>query len=82
MRGALGDALGDCAAAEDADQYAWAARAGGGTWSIQKGAVKIESECTSITTSIRRLLDQALVSLAGTPAGGDLTDSSQVDGAG
>ena len=33
---------------------------------IQKGAAKIESECTSITTNIRRLLDQALVSLAGT----------------
>lgn len=33
--------------------------------SIQKGAAKIESECTSITTAIRRLLDQALVALAG-----------------
>lgn len=33
--------------------------------SIQKGALKIESECTSITTGIRRLLDEALGSLAG-----------------
>lgn len=48
--------------------------------SIQKGAVKIESECTSITTSIRRLLDQALISLAGSPAG-DIANPNQVDGA-
>jgi hypothetical protein len=48
--------------------------------SIQKGAVKIESECTSITTSIRRLLDQALVSLTGSPAG-DLEGSSQINSA-
>ena len=33
---------------------------------IQKGAAKIDSECTSISTSIHRLLDQALVALAGT----------------
>ena len=37
--------------------------------SIQKGAAKIESECTSITTAIRRLLDQALVALAGHESG-------------
>ena len=37
--------------------------------SIQKGAAKIESECTSITTAIRRLLDQALVALAGRESG-------------
>ena len=43
---------------------------------IQKGAVKIDSECTSITTSIRRLLDQASISLAGSPAG-DLANSTQ-----
>ena len=32
---------------------------------IQKGAAKIDSECTSISTSIQRLLDQALAALAG-----------------
>ena len=42
--------------------------------SIQKGAAKIESECTSITTAIRRLLDQALVALAGHEAGPGLTE--------
>lgn len=49
--------------------------------SIQKGAVKIESECTSITTSIRRLLDQALVSLAGHEAGAIEGGPVAVDGA-
>lgn len=42
--------------------------------SIQKSAGKIEGDCTSIATGIRRLLDQALVSLAGTAptlAGGE-----------
>lgn len=34
---------------------------------IQKNASKIDSECTSISTSIHRLLDQALAALAGTP---------------
>lgn len=48
---------------------------------IQKGAAKIESECTSITTSIRRLLDQALVSLAGTDGGGAEVAAPSVDGA-
>jgi hypothetical protein len=32
---------------------------------IQKSAAKIESDCTAITTTIHRLLDQALVALAG-----------------
>ncbi|MFC7358877.1 Fis family transcriptional regulator [Nocardioides astragali] len=49
--------------------------------SIQKGATKIESECTAITTSIRRLLDQALISLAGSAAGDELANPTQVDGA-
>ena len=37
---------------------------------IQKSATKIDSECTVIGTAIHRLLDQALVALAGaeTPA--------------
>ena len=48
---------------------------------IQKGAIKIESECTSITTSIRRILDQALISLAGTTSRGGTADSTPVDGA-
>jgi hypothetical protein len=42
--------------------------------SIQKSAGKIEGDCTSIATGIRRLLDQALISLAGTAptlAGGE-----------
>ncbi len=33
---------------------------------IQKSATKIESDCTSITTTIHRLLDQAILALAGT----------------
>ena len=49
--------------------------------SIQKGALKIESECTSITTSIRRLLDQALVSLAGHEAGPSEAGPGAIDGA-
>jgi len=32
---------------------------------IQKSASKIESECTAISTAIRRLLDQAIVALTG-----------------
>ncbi|GAB3813290.1 hypothetical protein GCM10028820_07780 [Tessaracoccus terricola] len=48
---------------------------------IQKSAVKIETECTSITTSIRRLLDQALVSLAGHQDGGTNELTVAVDGA-
>jgi len=48
--------------------------------SIQKGAAKIESECTSITTGIRRLLDQALVSLAGHDAAEE-TGPGAIDGA-
>jgi tetrahydromethanopterin S-methyltransferase subunit A len=35
---------------------------------IQKNAAKIDGECTGISTSIHRLLDQALVALAGTGA--------------
>jgi hypothetical protein len=34
---------------------------------IQKSAAKIESDCTAITTTIHRLLDQAIVALAGAP---------------
>ena len=49
--------------------------------SIQKGAVKVEKECTSITTTIRRLLDQALVSLAGQQAPASDIGSVEVDGA-
>lgn len=49
--------------------------------SIQKGAAKIESECTSITTSIRRLLDQALVCLAGHEAGPREVAQASIDGA-
>ncbi len=49
--------------------------------SIQKGATKIESECTSITTSIRRLLDQALVSLAGHEAGPSDANPVSIGGA-
>ena len=47
--------------------------------SIQKSATKIESECTSITTSIRRLLDQALTSLAGSVRPSD--SNLSIDGA-
>lgn len=36
---------------------------------IAKNASKIETQCTAISTSIRRLLDQALVALAGSDAG-------------
>lgn len=49
--------------------------------SIQKGAAKIESECTSITTSIRRLLDQALVSLAGQDTDDGEAGRVEIDGA-
>lgn len=49
--------------------------------SIQKGAIKIESECTSITTTIRRLLDQALVSLAGSVNGSADNTPNAIDGA-
>lgn len=51
-----------CAAVAQLDKIDMIKKTAG---SIQKGATKIESECTSITTSIRRLLDEALVSLAG-----------------
>lgn len=37
---------------------------------IQKSAAKIESDCTAINTTIHRLLDQALVALAGTGSAG------------
>lgn len=50
--------------------------------SIHKGAEKIDSECSTLGTSIRRLLDQALVALAGvtsTPRGG--ADTEVIDGA-
>ncbi len=49
--------------------------------SIQKSAAKIENECTSITTGIRRLLDQALVSLGGHGAAGGETGAVAIDGA-
>jgi hypothetical protein len=35
---------------------------------IQKNAGAIDSECTSLSASIRRLLDEALVALAGSSA--------------
>ena len=40
------------------------------TDTIQKSASKIESECTAISTAIRRLLDQALVALTGNTSSG------------
>ena len=43
---------------------------------IQRGAVKIESECDSIATDIRRLLDQALTAL-----NGDQRGHTAIDGA-
>ncbi len=49
--------------------------------SIQKGAAKIESECTSLSTGIRRLLDQALVALVGGTASAGEADPSAVTGA-
>jgi hypothetical protein len=49
--------------------------------SIQKGAAKIESECMTITTSIRRLLDQALGSLAGHESGTVEASPRSIDGA-
>jgi hypothetical protein len=33
---------------------------------IQKNATKIDSDCTGLNSGIRRLLDQALIALAGT----------------
>lgn len=49
--------------------------------SIQKGAAKIENECTAITTAIRRLLDQALVALAGHEASPGAAGPVSVDDA-
>lgn len=49
--------------------------------SIQKGAAKIENECTAITTAIRRLLDQALVALAGHEASPGPAGPASVDDA-
>jgi hypothetical protein len=37
---------------------------------IQKSATKIDSECTTLNLGVRRLLDEALVALAGAPATG------------
>lgn len=39
--------------------------------SIQKSATKIDGECNSLNTGIRRLLDDALVALAGVQADGE-----------
>ncbi|MPZ83313.1 MAG: hypothetical protein GEV28_24135 [Actinophytocola sp.] len=39
--------------------------------SIQKNAVKVDRECTGISAGIHRLLDQALVSLAGADTTGE-----------
>lgn len=49
--------------------------------SIQKGAAKIESECTSLSTGIRRLLDQALVALVGGTASECEDERAAVTGA-
>lgn len=49
--------------------------------SIQKGAVKIETECTSISSGIHRLLDQALVALAGTQADTGQASAAEINGA-
>ena len=48
--------------------------------SIQKGAAKIESECTAVSTSIHRLLDEALVALAGSASGAEAS-TTEIDGA-
>lgn len=47
---------------------------------IQKSATKIESECTTITAAIHRLLDQAMDALAGTSAA-HITEASPAVGA-
>jgi hypothetical protein len=50
--------------------------------SIQKNAAKIESECTSLNSGIRRLLDQALVALAGADSAAEMAPiESARDGA-
>lgn len=51
--------------------------------SIQKGASSIDSECMSISTGIRRLLDQALVALTGaaTASAGASEPASRAHGA-
>ena len=51
--------------------------------SIQTNAAKIDSGCTAVTTSIQRLLDEALTALAGVSAvpGDDTTQTGSVAGA-
>lgn len=44
--------------------------------SIQKNATRIDSECTSISTGIHRLLDEALVALAGSGVADSTIDSA------
>jgi hypothetical protein len=49
---------------------------------IQKYATKIDSECTALNSVVRRLLDEALVALAGVhPTGPELVSTSEADGA-
>lgn len=44
---------------------------------IQKNATKIDSESTGIRTAIQRLLDEALVALAGVAAGSEPSRSAE-----
>lgn len=48
---------------------------------IQKSAVKIESSCTSITTAITRLLDDALAALGGVESASSTSTDSASDAA-
>jgi len=45
---------------------------------IQKSAIKIDSECTALNSAVRRLLDEALVALAGVQAAGPELVSADV----
>ncbi|MCR3749375.1 Fis family transcriptional regulator [Lentzea californiensis] len=50
--------------------------------SIQKSATKIDSECTALNSAVRRLLDEALVALAGAHASGpELVSTPESHGA-
>lgn len=49
---------------------------------IQKSATKIDSECTALNAAVRRLLDEALVALAGAHAiGPELVSAAETHGA-
>lgn len=49
---------------------------------IQKSATKIDSECTALHSAVRRLLDEALVALAGAHATGpELVSTAESHGA-